>query len=102
MATSRIKLPHVPNKGGYIVQCWIACAVNEENQALCIVLYCSHFMYKYYSRFGFLPIKHNEKGKYIHNEIFNNIPHFIKNRLHVDCLQDGFVMYKNEVILRKI
>ena len=46
--------------------------------------------------------KNNEEAKYIHNEIFNNIPHFIKKRLHVDCLQDGFVMYKNKVILRKI
>ena len=30
------------------------------------------------------------------------MPHFIKNHLHVDCLQDGFVMYKNKVILFKI
>ena len=36
-----------------------------------------------------------------HNEILNNIPHFIKNRLHVDCLQGGFVMYNNKVILHK-
>ena len=31
-----------------------------------------------------------------------NIPHFIKNRLHVDCLQGGFVMYNDKVILLKI
>ena len=36
-----------------------------------------------------------------HSEIFNNIPHFIKNCLHVDYLQDGFVMYKNKIILLK-
>ena len=59
-------------------------------------------MYKYYSRIVFNPIKHNEERKYIHNKIFKNIPHFIKNRLHVDCLQDGFVMYNNKVILQKI
>ena len=41
----------------HIVQCWRACAVNEENQALHLVLYFSHTMYKYYSRIGFPPIK---------------------------------------------
>ena len=61
----------------HIVNYWRACAVNEENWYLPIVLYCSHMMYQYYSRLGFFPIKHNEEGKYIHNEIFNNIPHFI-------------------------
>ena len=59
-------------------------------------------MYKYYSRLGIFPNKHNEDGKNIHDEIFNNLPYFIKNRLHVDCLQDGFVMYKNKVKLFKI
>ena len=58
-------------------------------------------MYKYYSCIGFFPIKNNEEVKDVHNEIFNNIPHFVKNRLHVDCLQDGSVMYKNKVILSK-
>ena len=33
----------------HIVQCCRVCAVNEENQALVMVLYCSHIMYKYYS-----------------------------------------------------
>ena len=50
-------------------------------------------MYKYYYRLVFLPIKHNDEGKYIHNEIFNNIPHLIKTRQRVDFIQDGFVVY---------
>ena len=48
-----------------------------------------------------LPIKHNEEGKYIHNKIFNNIPHLFKNHLHVNCIQDGFVMYNDKVSIRK-
>ena len=56
-------------------------------------------MYRYYSLLGFLQIKHNEEGKYIHNEISNNIPHFIKKSLHVDCIQDGFFIYKKKIIL---
>ena len=35
----------------------------------------------------------------MHNEKFNNTPYFIKNCLGVDCLQDGFVMYNDKVIL---
>ena len=46
----------------HIVQCWHACAVNEENQDLPLVLYCSHMMYKYYSRLLLFSIKHNEEG----------------------------------------
>ena len=72
-----------------------------ENRALPMVLYCSHIMYQYYSRLGFPQIKQIEEGKYIQNEIFNNIPNFIKNRLHVECIQDSFVMYNDKVILRK-
>ena len=36
--------------------------------------------------------------KQIHNEIFDNIPLFIKKRLYVDCLHDDFLctMVKNE------
>ena len=75
----------------HTVQCWRACAVNEENKALPMVLECSHMMYKYYSCLGFHPIEHNEEGKDIHNEIFNNMQHFIKNRLHVDVFQDVFL-----------
>ena len=85
----------------HIVQCWRIWVVNEENQALHMVLYCSHMMYKYYYHLECYPIKHNEEEKYIHNEVFNNIPHFIKKRLHVYYLQYGFVMDKNKVVLRK-
>ena len=53
-------------------------------------LYCSGIMDKCYSGLGFHPIKHNEKEKN-HNEIFNNVPHFIKNDLHVNFLQDSFL-----------
>ena len=89
---------HLVNSGTtdllfHIVQCLRTCSVNEENWALYIVLYCSHMMYEYNYCLGFSPIKHNEEGKYIHNEIFNNIPHFIRNRQRVDFLQDGFVVY---------
>ena len=59
-------------------------------------------MYKYYSHLGLFPIKRTEEGKDIHNKIFNNTPHLIKNRLPVDFLLYGFVIYKNKVIIRKI
>ena len=56
-------------------------------------------MYKYYSSLGFYPIKHNDEGKDIHNEMFNNIQHFIKNPLHVDCIQDDkVILHKRELI----
>ena len=58
-------------------------------------------MYKYYSSLRFNPKKHNEEGKYIHNGIFNNIPHFIKNSPHVNFLKYGFVMYNNKVLIQK-
>ena len=75
---------HLSNSGTedcllHTVQCWSACAVNEKNQALPMVMYCSHIMYTYYSHIGFLPIKHNEEGKDTHNEIFKDIPHFIRS-----------------------
>ena len=57
-------------------------------------------VYTYYSHLEFPQFKTMRKGKN-YNEMFNNIPHFIKNHLHVDYLQDGFVMYKNEEILLK-
>ena len=66
-----------------------------------MILYCSHMVYKYYSRLGFFPIKQNDEVKDIHNEIFNSIPHLIKNCLHVHCIQYGFFMYKKESILSK-
>ena len=78
-----------------ILQCWCTCTVNVENSDLPMVLYFSQMMNKYYSHLGFSPIKHNEEEKYIHNQIFNNIPHFIKNRMHVDFIQYRFVLYKN-------
>ena len=65
-------------------------------------MYCTHMMYKYYSHIGFSLIKHNKEGKDIHNEIFNNIPYFIQKCPQVDFIQDGFVMYKNKVIIFKI
>ena len=67
-----------------------------------MVMYCSGIMHKYYSHLGFFPLKHNEERKYIHNEIFNNIPHFIKNRLHFDFIQDDFSMYNDKLLIRKI
>ena len=58
-------------------------------------------MYKYYSCLGFLPLKHDEEGKYIHKEEFNNLPHLIKNSLHVNCMHDGFVIYNDYVLIQK-
>ena len=75
----------------HIVQCWCACAVEKYNQSLPLVLYCSGIMYKHYPRLGVLTIKISEEGKNIHNEILNNIPHIIKNCLHVNFLQDDFL-----------
>ena len=51
----------------HIVQCWSACAVDEDNCYLTMVLYWSGIILKYYLRLGFLPIKHNEEGKDIRN-----------------------------------
>ena len=68
----------------HIVQCWHVFEVDKENWGLTIVLYCLGIIYKYYSRLGFIPTKQKQDGKQIHNEIFNNIPHFIKNSLHVN------------------
>ena len=85
----------------HILQCWRVCTVNEENQALPLVLYCSHTLYKHYSRLIFPPIKYNKERENIHNEVFNKISYFIKNCLHVDCLQDGFVVSNDKVILHK-
>ena len=85
----------------HIVQCWHECRVDEENQPLTLVLYCSHIIYKYYYHLWFIPIKYNDEWVYIHNEIFNNIKHFLKICLHFDCLRDGFVMYNHKVIFTK-
>ena len=59
-------------------------------------------MYTYYYHIVFSSIKQNEEGKYIHNEIFKNIPHFIKNHIHVDFIQDGFVKYRDRLLIQKI
>ena len=77
-----------------IVQCWCTCEVDEEKWAILTVLFYLDMMYKHYSCLGFSPIKNKEEWKYIHNKIFNNIPHFIKNRFHIDCIQDGFICKK--------
>ena len=70
--------PEEANQDVQILQCWHACAFDDEKWAITMVMYCSWMMYKYYSCLGFFPIKHNEEGKENHNEIFNIIPHFIK------------------------
>ena len=75
-----------------MVKCWRACEVDEEKRDLPMVMYCIHMKYKYYYILGFSPIKHDEEIKYTKLEIFKNIQHLIKTRLHVDCLQDDFVM----------
>ena len=74
----------------HIIQCWFSCVVGKEKRSLPMVLYCSVIIYKYYSRLGFIPIKHNEEGGNIHNEIFNILPHFIQNCPRVNFLHDGF------------
>ena len=61
----------------------------------------SGMIYKYYYRIGVSSIIINKEGEYIHNKIFNNIPHFTKERLRVGFLQYGFVMYKNKLIIHK-
>ena len=42
-----------------IVQCWCACAADEEKLALTLVLYCSRMMYKYDYCIEFPLIKRN-------------------------------------------
>ena len=51
----------------HIVQCWSACAVNEEKRDPPMVIYCSVRMYKYYSSLGLFQIKYNERVKDIQN-----------------------------------
>ena len=97
---------HLGNSGTeywllHIVQCWSPCELDEEKWDLPMVLYYSGMMYKYYSCVGFSYIKQNEEVNDIHNEIFNNIPHFIKICLHDDFIQDGLVMYRNKILILK-
>ena len=37
-----------------------------------------------------------------YNKIFNNVSYFIKNHILVNCLQDGFVMYYDKVLICEI
>ena len=76
--------------------------VDEEKWALPVVSCCSAMMYKYYSHLGFIQIKYNKEGKYMHKEVSNNIPHRIKNILHVNCLNDVFGMYNYNVSICKL
>ena len=73
---------HLVNSGPeylllHIVHCCIACVVNEESNALHMVLYCLHMMYKRYSPLEFYQSTRIRNGN-IYNEIFNNIPYFVK------------------------
>ena len=61
-------------------QCWSACVIDEYNQTLPVFIYCPVMMYKYYY-----------EGKYIHKEVFKNIPHFIKTKLLVNYLHYGLL-----------
>ena len=71
----------------HIVQCWSTYAVDEDNLAMTLVMYCSEMMYKYYSGLGFLPIKNNEEVKYIHNEEFNCRTLELNVRSFIDCIK---------------
>ena len=73
-----------------ILKCWCEFVGDEYNWYLPAVIYCSGMFYKYYSCLSFLPIKHNEEGKYIHKEVLNNIPNSIKNHFHFNSL---LIMY---------
>ena len=85
----------------HIVKRWHVCTVNEENQDLPLVIYCSHKMYKYYSRLGFYPINTTrERNKKTQRNI-QQYNAFHQKGLHVDCLQDSFVMHNDEVIICK-
>ena len=74
------------------VQCWSACEFYEENKALSFVLYFSHDVYILFSS-RFVPYQHTMRKGETRSKILNNLPHFIKNRLHVDCLKSFFVVY---------
>ena len=51
--------PEEANQDVQILQCWHACAFDDEKWAITMVMYCSWMMYKYYSCLGFFPIKNN-------------------------------------------
>ena len=56
---------------------------------------------KYYSRLTSPPNQTQRGRKGYPQWNVKNIPHLIKNNLHVNCLQYGFVMYNDEVIIFK-
>ena len=58
-------------------------------------------MYKYYSCLRFIPIKYSVEGREFHNKKLKLLPHFIKNCLHVNCLQGVFKMYNDKVLICK-
>ena len=37
----------------------------------------------------------------MHEGLFNNIPHFIKNSLRINCMQGVFVVYNDKVSICK-
>ena len=43
----------------HMIKFWRACAVDEDNRAITMVLYYSGMMYKYYYHLRFNPIKIN-------------------------------------------
>ena len=97
---------HLGNSGAVdislqMVQCWRSCAVDEDNWDLPIVLCFLVMMYKYYSRLEFSPDQTQLGSKNIHNKIFNNIPQFIKNCIHINFLQYGFFMCNDKVLFHK-
>ena len=68
---SNTTIDHLKNSGTadfllHIVNFWCAYAVDEDNQDIPMVIYCSGMMHKYYSCIGFF-IKHNEEVKDSHN-----------------------------------
>ena len=83
------------------VHCWSASKIDKDNWSLPVILYCSAMMYKYYSFLVFILVKHNEKVKYILKEAFNNLQHFIKNIIHVNCIRIGFVRCNYTLLIRK-
>ena len=85
----------------HIIQRCRACAFNEKSRFYLWFFIVHTICINIVLIVDFYQSTHNEEVKYIHNEIFNNIPHFIKNRLCFDCLQVGFVVYKNKVVIFK-
>ena len=64
-----------------------------------MVMYCSGMMNKYYSCLGFLSIKHNEDGKEIINEIFNNT--IFHHKIFMSTVFNMVFMYNDRLIILK-